>query len=93
VRVACGRLSRVTVTVYSTPDCVQCRLTYVALEKAGIAYTVVDLAQDAVARRYVTRDLGHTTAPVVVVDGEPVEHWSGFRRERIAALAARQTPT
>jgi glutaredoxin-like protein NrdH len=81
----------VTVTVYSTPDCVQCRLTYVALEKAGIAYTVVDLTQDASARRYVTRELGHTAAPVVVVDGDPVVHWSGFRRERIAALAARGT--
>jgi glutaredoxin-like protein NrdH len=77
-----------TVTVYSTPDCVQCRLTYLALEQAGVAYRVVDLTQDAGARRYVTGDLGHTTAPVVVVDGDPVVHWSGFRRERIAALGA-----
>jgi glutaredoxin-like protein NrdH len=77
----------VSVTVYSTPDCVQCRLTYLALEQAGVAYTVVDLAQDAEARRHVTRDLGHTTAPVVVVDGDPAVHWSGFRRDRIAALA------
>ncbi len=79
-----------TVTVYSTPDCVQCRLTVVALTKAGIDFTVVDLAQDATARRYVTHELGHTTAPVVVVDGEPPVHWSGFRRERIAALAETQ---
>jgi glutaredoxin-like protein NrdH len=78
-----------TVTVYSTPDCVQCRLTYLALDRAGVEYTVVDLTQDAAARRYVTEHLGHTTAPVVVVDGDPVRHWSGFRRERIAALAVR----
>jgi glutaredoxin-like protein NrdH len=75
-----------TVTVYSTPDCVQCRMTYVALERAGVEYTVVDLEHDAAARRYVTQELGHTTAPVVVVDGDPPVHWSGFRRDRIAAL-------
>jgi glutaredoxin-like protein NrdH len=76
-----------TVTVYSTPDCAQCRLTYLALERAGVDYTVVDLSRDAAARRYVTERLGHTTAPVVVVDGDPVVHWSGFRRELIARLA------
>jgi glutaredoxin-like protein NrdH len=76
-----------TVTVYSTPDCVQCRMTVVALTRAGIGFTVVDLTHDAAARRYVTHELGHRTAPVVVVDGDPAVHWSGFRRERIAALA------
>jgi glutaredoxin-like protein NrdH len=76
----------VTVTVYSTPDCVQCRMTYLALERAGVGYTVVDLAADPAARRFVTDELGHTTAPVVVVDEDPSVHWSGFRRERIAAL-------
>lgn len=76
----------VTVTVYSTPDCAQCRMTYVALEQAGVPYTVVDLDQDAAARAHVTGVLGHTAAPVVVVDGDPARHWSGFRRERIAAL-------
>jgi len=76
----------VTVTVYSTPDCVQCRMTYLALEQAGVGYTVVDLARDPAARRHVTEVLGHTTAPVVVVDDDPSVHWSGFRRDRIAAL-------
>ncbi|GAA2720951.1 glutaredoxin family protein [Cellulomonas aerilata] len=79
----------VTVTVYSTPDCVQCRMTYLALEQAGIGYAVVDLSRDAAARRHVTQVLGHSTAPVVVVDGDPSVHWSGFRRDRITALAPR----
>jgi glutaredoxin-like protein NrdH len=82
-----GPAAPVTVTVYSTPDCVQCRLTYLALEKAGIAYRVVDLERDPRARDHVTRELGHATAPVVVVDQDPDVHWSGFRRDRIAALA------
>jgi glutaredoxin-like protein NrdH len=75
----------VTVTVYSTPDCVQCRMTYLALERAGVGYAVVDLAHDPAARRLV-RELGHVTAPVVVVDDDPSVHWSGFRPDRIAAL-------
>jgi glutaredoxin-like protein NrdH len=76
-----------TVTVYSTPNCVQCRMTYVALDKAGIGYTVVDVAANDDAREYVTGDLGYSAAPVVVVDQDPDNHWSGFRREKIAALA------
>jgi glutaredoxin-like protein NrdH len=78
-----------TVTVYSRPDCQQCRLTYVALDRAGIGYTVVDVTRHDAARRYVVDELGHAAAPVVVVDGDPgpVRHWSGFRPDRIAALA------
>jgi glutaredoxin-like protein NrdH len=75
-----------TVTVYSTPDCMQCRMTVRALQQAGVGYRVVDLSTDAAAREHV-RTLGHTAAPVVVVDERPDVHWSGFRRERIAALA------
>jgi glutaredoxin-like protein NrdH len=75
------------VTVYSRPDCQQCRLTYVALDRAGIVYTVVDVTRHDAARRYVVDELGHAAAPVVVVDGDPARHWSGFRPDRIAALA------
>ncbi len=34
------------------------------------------------------KSLGHTVAPVVVVehDGEVVDHWSDFREDRISAL-------
>ncbi|GAA4621816.1 glutaredoxin-like protein NrdH [Cellulomonas oligotrophica] len=72
-----------TITVYSKPACVQCTATYRALDKVGHDYTVVDISQDADARDYVM-SLGHLQAPVVVVDGE---HWSGYRPDRIKALA------
>ncbi|TQL02692.1 glutaredoxin-like protein NrdH [Cellulomonas sp. SLBN-39] len=72
-----------TITVYSKPACVQCTATYRALDKIGHDYTVVDISQDADARDYVM-SLGHLQAPVVVVDGE---HWSGYRPDRIKALA------
>jgi len=77
-----------TVTVYSTPDCVQCRMTLLALEKAGVGFTVVDAAADVAVRERL-RALGYAAAPVVVVDQDPDDHWSGFRPDRIAALAPR----
>ncbi|MBF0688609.1 MULTISPECIES: glutaredoxin-like protein NrdH [Cellulomonas] len=72
-----------TITVYSKPACVQCTATYRALDKLGHDYTVVDISEDADARDYVM-SLGHLQAPVVVVGGE---NWSGYRPDRIKALA------
>lgn len=73
-----------TVTVYTKPACVQCNATYKALDKAGVQYRVVDISEDVEARDYVMA-LGYLQAPVVVAGDE---HWSGFRPDRIKALAA-----
>lgn len=73
-----------TVTVYTKPACVQCTATYRALDKAGLDYSIVDISIDSDARDYVM-SLGYLQAPVVVADGET---WSGFRPDRITALAA-----
>ena len=72
-----------TVTVYTKPACVQCTATYKALDKQGIDYETVDISLDAEARNYVM-SLGYLQAPVVVVGND---HWSGFRPDRIKALA------
>ena len=67
-----------TITVYSKPSCVQCTATYRALDKLGLDYEVVDLAEDEAA----LQDLlsrGYQQA-----DGE---FWTGFRPDRIKALA------
>ena len=72
-----------SITVYTKPACVQCNATYRALDKAGIESSVVDISQDPEARDYVMA-LGYLQAPVVVA-GE--DHWSGFRPDRIKALA------
>lgn len=72
------------ITVYSKPNCVQCNATYRAMDKAGVEYAVVDISQDAEALEQV-KSLGYTQAPVVIA-GE--EHWSGFRPDKIKALAA-----
>ncbi|OKL53777.1 NrdH-redoxin [Bowdeniella nasicola] len=72
-----------SITVFSKPNCVQCDATYRALKKNGLEYTVVDITEDAEALANV-KALGYVQAPVVFADGD---HWSGFRPDRIKALA------
>lgn len=76
-----------SIIVYTKPSCVQCSATYRALDKLGIEYTVVDITEDAEALESV-KALGYQQAPVVIADGE---HWSGFRPDRIKALALAAT--
>jgi glutaredoxin-like protein NrdH len=69
--------------VYSKPACVQCDATKKAMDKLRIDYQIVDISEDSDAREYVMA-LGYLQAPVVVADDD---HWSGFRPDRIRALA------
>lgn len=73
-----------TITVYSKPRCVQCDATYRALDKMGAPYVTIDVTEDQDALEFIV-GLGYQQAPVVVV-GE--DHWSGFRPDRIKAVAA-----
>jgi glutaredoxin-like protein NrdH len=75
-----------SITVYSKPACVQCTATQKALDKQGLAYEKVDITLDSEARDYVMA-LGYLQAPVVVAGDD---HWSGFRPDRINALAGAQ---
>jgi ribonucleoside-diphosphate reductase class Ib glutaredoxin subunit (EC 1.17.4.1) len=76
---------RVTmITVYTKPDCVQCTATKKALDKAGLAYTVVDITTDDAARDRVLA-LGYLQAPVVITN---TTHWAGFRPDNIRNLVA-----
>lgn len=70
--------------MYSKPLCVQCDATKRALNKAGVAYDVVDITEDADALARV-KSLGYVQAPVVIT-GE--DHWSGFRPDKIKAVVA-----
>ncbi len=73
-----------TVTVYTKPACVQCNATYRALDKKGITYQSVDITEDPAALERVL-SMGYQQAPVVITDAD---HWSGFRPDKIAELAA-----
>lgn len=74
-----------TITVYSKPRCVQCDATYRALDRQGVEYTKVDVSVDQEALAYII-GLGYQQAPVVVAGAE---HWSGFRPDRLSAVAAK----
>lgn len=71
------------IIVYSKPACVQCTATVRELDRLGMSYDVVDLTQDADAFTKV-QQMGYMQAPVVVADQD---HWSGFRPDKIRALA------
>lgn len=72
------------ITVYTKPSCVQCTATFRALDARGLEYRSVDLSQDPGALDVVMA-MGYMQAPVVVTDND---HWSGFRPDKIATLAA-----
>lgn len=67
------------ITVYSTPNCAQCKMTQRHLDALNVGYSVVDLSinQEAIER---VKSLGYSQAPVVVTDEE---HWSGFRPDKL----------
>ncbi len=73
-----------TVTVYTTPSCIQCESTKKMLTKNEIEFSVVDLSEDVAALEMV-RSLGYASAPVVVAGDK---HWSGFRPDMITSLAS-----
>ena len=72
-----------TVIVYTKPQCPQCEQTKKWLEGKGIPFETRDVTADMGAREEALA-LGYTAAPVVVAG---TEHWSGFRLDRLKALA------
>lgn len=73
-----------SVTVYTLPSCVQCDSTKKMLDRRSISYNVVDLSEDEAALEMI-RNWGYQAAPVVVAGDD---HWSGFRPDRLNAIAA-----
>lgn len=77
-----------TITLLSKPACGQCVATKLDLDKKGLAFVPDNIynRMDTVA------ELGYMSAPVVLVqdeDGKLVDHWSGYRADKIAELAGR----
>ncbi|RDH95094.1 glutaredoxin-like protein NrdH [Curtobacterium sp. AG1037] len=75
-----------SVTIYTKPSCFKCDRTKQFLTIQGVAYTEVDVTTSDAALDYVTNELGYSEAPIVVVDDEPENHWSGLRPDLILAL-------
>lgn len=73
------------ITLYSKPNCPQCDQSKKVLGRAGIDFEVKDVTEDPEAHAFVVT-LGYSAAPVVYVSED--QHWSGFRPDRIRALAS-----
>lgn len=72
----------IPVTIYTTPNCVQCNATKREFDRHEIEYEVIDLTQHPdLADTF--KERGFTQAPIVTTD---TKTWSGFRREKILSL-------
>lgn len=72
------------VTLYTKPACPQCTFTKKKLDDLGVPYQVFDITDNPWARGTVTA-MGYSAAPVVVVSW--TQHWSGYRPDKLNALA------
>lgn len=71
------------IIIYTKDRCVQCDATKNALNRAGVAYQLINLDAEPDALAHL-KTLGYRQVPVVMA-GE--EHWSGFRPDKLARLA------
>ncbi|WP_455475351.1 glutaredoxin-like protein NrdH [Bartonella sp. B17] len=70
------------IKIYSKPDCVQCTMTYKALNARELTYEMIDVTQNEEAYEYI-QSLGYSRLPVVVTESQ---HWAGFRPDKIKDL-------
>jgi glutaredoxin-like protein NrdH len=81
--------STVTITVLSKPSCVQCTATYRKLDAEKLEYSPDDIYEES--NLAVITELGYKAAPVVLVRDEAgtiIDHWAGFRPDKISGLAS-----
>lgn len=92
IRTALGILERfplMATTVYSTPNCVQCRATYRKLDQLGIEYTKVilvpDSADDAAVQAILAADPSlERVAPMVIHEQDGITTiWTGNQPDMI----------
>lgn len=80
-----------TVTIYSKPDCVQCKYTKKHLDEAKpnpVPYKDIDVTQDAEAAK-VVENSGKTLLPYVTIErnGKLVDSWHGYKDDKIKGLS------
>jgi glutaredoxin-like protein NrdH len=73
----------VATVLYTKPDCRQCDMTKMLLDREDIHYTAVDVTEDPDALDFI-KALGYMAAPVVYTSTETGDvHWSGFQPTKI----------
>ena len=80
------------ITVYSLPSnqCPQCKYTKRKLDQLGFQYEVVEVSDDPAAVKLI-KDMGFSSAPVVVVEfGDDASwSWQGYSPSRIEQMVER----
>lgn len=69
-----------SVTIYTTPSCVYCRMAKDFFKKHGVHYEEKDVAADEIARNDMITRSGQMGVPVIEVDGNIVV---GFDQRRL----------
>lgn len=69
------------VTVYTKPNCMQCKMTQKFLKEHGVAFEVKSTENEAYREEVI--DMGFTGLPVVVTD---TDKWTGLRMDKLNGL-------
>jgi glutaredoxin-like protein NrdH len=72
------------VTVYTKYGCPQCDMTKRVLKDEGIEFDLINVEDDEKAFTYIKEELGLSSMPVVVVEGQ--EPFTGFRPDKLQQL-------
>lgn len=72
-----------TVTIFSTPTCVYCKMAKEFFQKNSIEYTEKNVADDLEAQQDMIARSGQMGVPVIDIDGELI---IGFDKAKIAEL-------
>lgn len=72
-----------TVTIYTTPTCVYCKMSKEFFREKNIQYEEKNVAEDAAARDLMVQKSGQLGVPVIDIDGEIVV---GFDKPRLSEL-------
>lgn len=71
------------ITLYTSEDCQACRMTKRALDKIGVDYRLINIADVPTATLEAMRDQGHAQLPVVDTG---TQRWSGLRPDKIKGI-------
>jgi len=81
-----GSYQSYSVTVYSKNNCAQCVATTKFLDRQGTQYEVVKMEDEEHRVKTVAAEYGYMSLPIIVVESDELQHWSGFRPDLLRNL-------
>jgi glutaredoxin 3 len=74
-----------TITIYTTPTCVYCKMSKEFFREHNVSYEEKNVAEDAAARDLMIQKSGQMGVPVIDIDGQIVV---GFDKPKLSELLA-----